>query len=123
MGSLGDDRAETTVDTDVRRSLYALRTSANLFEIANDELLLVSELMVPGSAVREAASDDLDLLALRYDLALDRAMADRDEHLAAAPAPLPDERAFPDEIQAPGVRSEEWREGEGGGGTGRIGGS
>src|SRR3546814_19663040 len=68
MGSLGDDRAETTVDTDVRRSLYALRTSANLFEIANDELLLVSELMVPGSAVREAASDDLDLLALRYDL-------------------------------------------------------
>src|SRR3546814_3936742 len=63
--------------------------------------------MVPGSAVREAASDDLDLLALRYDLALDRAMADRDEHLAAELAPLLEERAFHDEIEELGVAAGE----------------
>src|SRR3546814_11574130 len=103
MGSLGDDRAETTVDTDVRRSLYALRTSANLFEIANAELLLVSELMVPGSAVREAASADLALLARRSDLALDRAMAHRDDHLAAALPHLLTPRAFHDELDDPAL--------------------
>src|SRR3546814_18409039 len=54
MGSLGDDRAETTVDTDVRRSLYALRTSANLFEIAKDKRLPVHGLMGQGENGRAA---------------------------------------------------------------------